>query len=91
MPKDRKRPTDIDFTEAELEMFGDYTDAERAGGNSVIGEYLKRCPGSETKMRPILETALRLGRASSGLRCGSAASELARLLALSNKHKTDKK
>jgi len=83
MPKDRKRRTAIDFTEAELEMFGDYTDAVRAGGNPDIGEYLKRCPGSETKMRPILETALRLGRASSGLGRGYAAS--------GRKRRTDKK
>ncbi len=60
MPNDRKRQTAIDFTEAELDMFGDFTDAVRAGGNPDIEVYLRRCPGSEAKMRPILETAVRL-------------------------------
>jgi hypothetical protein len=53
---------DIDFTDAELDMFGDFTEAVQRGENPDMEEYLRRCPGSEAKMRPILEMALLLDR-----------------------------
>jgi len=62
MESKRTDPEDIDFTDAELDAFGDYTDALQAQKNPDMEEYLKRCPGSADKMRPILETALLLDR-----------------------------
>jgi len=53
---------DIEFTDAELDMFGGYTDALLAQKNPDMVEYLARCPGSAAKMRPILETSQLLDR-----------------------------
>jgi hypothetical protein len=57
MKNERLKGMDVQFTDAELDMFADYTDALMARKNPDIEEYLKRCPGSEAKMRPILETS----------------------------------
>jgi len=64
MANERSRKTDGGFTDAELAMLGEFSDAVRAGGKPDIDEFLKRCPGSEARMRPILEKALLLGRLS---------------------------
>jgi hypothetical protein len=55
-------PDDIDFTDAEVDVFGDFTEAVQRRENPDMNEYLARCPGSEAKMRPILEMALLLDR-----------------------------
>jgi hypothetical protein len=55
-------PEDLEFTDGELDMLADYTDALQARKNPDMEEYLKRCPGSEARMRPILETSLLLER-----------------------------
>jgi hypothetical protein len=55
-------PDDIQFTDAELDMYAEFSDAGQAGKHPDIEEYLKRCPGSEAKMRPILETDAMLWR-----------------------------
>ena len=62
MGSERTNPEDIEFTDAELDMFGDYTDALLGQEKPDMEAYLARCPGSEAKMRPILETALVLDR-----------------------------
>ena len=62
MANERKDATDLEFTDAEIDAFGDFTDAVQAGKRPDLEEYLKRCPGSEAKMRPILQTALLLDR-----------------------------
>jgi hypothetical protein len=51
-------PDDIDFTDAEIDMFGDFTEAAQRCEHPDMETYLARCPGSEAKMRPILEMAL---------------------------------
>ena len=58
MAHERDDATDIDFNDAELDMFGDFTEAVQRCEHPDMEEYLARCPGSEAKMRPILEMAL---------------------------------
>ncbi len=60
MENERPKGQDIEFTDAELDMLGDYSDALLARKNPDMEVYLKRCPESDAKMRPILETALML-------------------------------
>jgi hypothetical protein len=91
MPTERKDTTDTDFTDAELDMLADFTDAVQAGGKPDIEEYLKRCPGSEAKMRPILATALRLDREITQFRREHPDIDLARLLDLKHRPQPGKK
>ena len=58
MAHGRDDATDIDFNDAELDMFGDFTEAVQRCEHPDVEEYLARCPGSAAKMRPILEMAL---------------------------------
>ena len=58
MAHERDDATDIDFTDAELDLFGDFTEAVQRCEHPDLETYLARCPGSEAKMRPILEMAL---------------------------------
>ena len=60
MENERPEGQDIEFTDAELDMLADFSDAGLARKNPDMEVYLKRCPESEDKMRPILETALML-------------------------------
>jgi len=62
MASERKDDTDVDFSDAEIAAFGDFTDAVQQGKHPDMEEYLARCPGSEAKMRPLLEMALLLDR-----------------------------
>jgi hypothetical protein len=62
MADERSDATDIDFTDEELDMFGDFTEAVQRCEHADMEEYLARCPGSEAKMRPILEMALVMDR-----------------------------
>lgn len=62
MADERSDAADIDFTDAELDMFGDFTEAVQRRENPDMEEHLARCPGSEAKMRPILQMALLLDR-----------------------------
>jgi hypothetical protein len=58
MAHERVDATDIDFTDAELDVFGDFTEAVQRCEHPDMEKYLARCPGSEAKMRQILEMAL---------------------------------
>ena len=58
MADERNYATDIDFTDAELDLFGDFTEAVQRCEHPDMEKYLACCPGSEAKMRPILEMAL---------------------------------
>lgn len=89
MEHKRTKPEDIEFTDAELEMFGDYTDALMARRNPDMEEYLARCPGSEVKMRPILETSRDLDCHITQYRRKYPHVDLGKLLEL--KHKSGKK
>ena len=62
MADERDDATDIDFSDAELDVFGDFTEAVQRCEHPDMEAYLARCPGSEAKMRPILEMALLLDR-----------------------------
>jgi len=58
MADERSDTTELDFTDAELDMFGDFTEAVQRCEHPDMEKYLARCPGSAAKMRPILEMAL---------------------------------
>ena len=75
-------PEDMDFTDAELEMVADYTDALLARKNPDMEEFLKRCPRSEAKMRPLLEVTLLLDREITQFRRKYPHVDLGRLLDL---------
>jgi hypothetical protein len=68
------------YTDAELEVFGDFSDAQRDGKNPDIEAYLKRVPGSAKKLRPILETVVRVCTEIEKLRAEHPGVDLARLL-----------
>jgi len=85
MQNERPKGQDIEFTDAELDMFGEFTDAAQAGKNPNMEEYLKRCPGSEAKLRPILETSLMLDREITQFRRKYPNVDLGKLLRLKHK------
>jgi hypothetical protein len=91
MQNERLKGMDIEFTDAELDMFGDFTDAVQARENPDMEEYLARCPGSVAKMRPILETSLMLDREITQFRRKCPHVDLGRLLDLKHKSETNKK
>jgi hypothetical protein len=80
-------PDDIDFTDAEVDVFGDFTEAVQRRENPDMNEYLARCPGSEAKMRPILEMALLLDRELGRFRRDHPGVNLKRLNELRRKHR----
>lgn len=79
----------MDFTDAELDVSSDFTDALLAQRNPDMEEYLARCPGSEAKMRPILETAQLLDREITQFRRKHPHVDMDKLLGL--KHRPDTK
>ena len=91
MPSERKHAADIDFTDAELRMFGDFVDAVLAGRKPNVEEHVRRCPGSEAKMRPILETALLLDREVTQFKRKYPHVDLRRMLELARKTRHKKK
>lgn len=62
VPDERFARQDVEFTDAELDMFGDFTEAVQARKDPDMAEFLERCPESQAKIRPILETAMMLDR-----------------------------
>jgi hypothetical protein len=56
MKQDRKPHAEEELTDEELEVFGDFADAQRDGKNPDIEEYMRRCPGSSTRLRYSLES-----------------------------------
>jgi hypothetical protein len=86
MKNERLKGMDIQFTDAELDMCGDFSEEGRLGRHPDIEEFLKRCPGSEAKMRPILETDAMLWREMAEFRRKFPHVDLGKLLDL--KHKT---
>ena len=91
MANQRKDATGVDFTDAEIDLFGDFTEAVQAGKNPNLEEYLKRCPGAEARMRPILETALMLDREIAQFRRKYPHVDLRKLREMSVKHRPEKK
>ena len=87
MVNDSPGESQSEFTDAELEMFADFSEAAQRGEKPDLEEYLKRCPGSEAKMRPILETSLMLDREITEFRRKFPNVDLGRLLDLKRKPK----
>lgn len=56
MMQDRKPDAERELTDDELDVFGDFADAERDGKNPDIEEYMKRCPGASSRLRYTLES-----------------------------------
>ena len=69
-----------DYTDDELAVFGDFSDAQRDGKNPNIEEYLRRVPESADRLRPMLETVVRLCVEVERLRTEHPGVDLARLL-----------
>ena len=80
MKKDRKATSEQDYTDAELDVFGEFSEAVRDGKNPDIEEYLRRVPKSANKLRPTLETVVRLCAEVEKLRAEYPDVDLARLL-----------
>ena len=80
MKDDRRSKTVQRFTDAELDVFGEFSEAVRDGKNPSVEEYLQRVPKSAARLRPLLETDARLGVEIAKLRAEFPNVDLARLL-----------
>ena len=80
MMNQREAATVTDFTEDELVVYGDFTDALRDGRHPGIEEYLERVPGAGARLRRLLETEVRLFAELAKLRADYPGVDLARLL-----------
>ena len=69
-----------EFTDAELGVFGDFSEAARDGKNPSIEEYLRRVPESADRLRPILETTVKFCAEVRRLKADYPGVDLARLL-----------
>ncbi len=69
-----------DYTDEELDVFGDFFEAARDGKDPNVEEYLKRVPGSADKLRPAMESVVRLCAEVEQLRAEYPNVDLARLL-----------
>jgi uncharacterized Fe-S cluster-containing protein len=69
-----------DYTDEELAVFGDFSEAQRDGKNPDIEEFLRRVPESADRLRAILETVVRLCAEVEKLRIEYPGVDLARLL-----------
>ena len=79
MKNERRVTSESDCTDDELVVFGDFFEAARDGKNPDIEEYLRRVPGSADKLRPMLETVVRLCAEVERLRAKYPNVDLARL------------
>lgn len=80
MRNERRPDEELEFADAELCVVTDFLEAARDGKRPKIDEYLGRAPGSEAKLRPILETAVRLCAEFAMLRAENPGVDLAALL-----------
>jgi len=69
-----------DFTDEELAVYGDFSDALRDGKRPDIEKYLKRAPRAGARLRRLLETEVRLFAELAKLRAEYPGVDLARLL-----------
>jgi len=69
-----------DFTEEELAVYGDFSDALRDGKRPDIEEYLERAPEAGARLRRLLETEKRLYAELARVRTEHPGVDLARLL-----------
>ena len=80
MKHERRATSESDNTDEELDVFGDFFEAARDGKNPDIEVFLRRGPGSAKKLRPVLETVVRLCAEVEQLRAEYPSVDLARLL-----------
>jgi hypothetical protein len=80
MKNERSVAPETGYTEAELEALGDFSTAQRDGKDPDIEEYLRRVPGSAERLRPMLETVVRLCAEVEQLRTKHPGVDLVRLL-----------
>jgi hypothetical protein len=80
MAADFEAESELRFTDQELEVFGEFSEAARDGKNPDVEDYLRRVPGSAEKMRPILVTVTRLVAELGKLRAEFPDVDLGRLL-----------
>jgi hypothetical protein len=85
MKKVPQAEPETDFTDAELDVFGEFSDAVLAGKNPSIDEYMKQVPGAEPRLRKLLEADLWLHGEVAKLRTRYPGVDLARLLAPDSK------
>ena len=76
----RKSEPESECTDAELNVFTDFSEAARDGKNPDIEEYLRRIPESADKLRPDLEAVVKLSAMIRKLKAVYPAEELARFL-----------
>ena len=76
----RRVASEQDYTDEELDVFGDFFEAARDGKDPNMEEYLKRVPGSADKLRPAMESVVRLCAEVEQLRAEYPNVDLARLL-----------
>jgi hypothetical protein len=69
-----------EFTDAELDLYGEFSEAARDGKKPDIEEYLRRIPESADKLRPDLEAVVMLCAVIRKLKAEYSDEELARLL-----------
>jgi len=60
MRSNRKSEPVLEFTDAELDVFGEFSEAARDGKNPDIEEFLRRVPEQADRLRPDLETVVKL-------------------------------
>jgi hypothetical protein len=80
MKNDRRVASEPDFTDEELELFADFSDALRDGKKPDIEEYVKRLPGAGARLRRLLEDEVWARAQMAQLRAENPGVDLARLL-----------
>jgi hypothetical protein len=80
MKNERKATSKPNFTDEELEVFADFSDALRDGKKADIEEYVKRLPGAGTRLRKLLEDEVWARAQMARLRADYPGVDLARLL-----------
>ena len=80
MRSKRRAVPEPEFTDAELDVFGEFSEAERDGKNPDIEEYLGRVPESADKLRPDLEAVVKVCAAIRKLKAAYPNADLAELL-----------
>jgi hypothetical protein len=70
----------MDFTDEELDVFADFSDALREGKKPDIAEFLKRAPGASARLKSLLEAEARVCAEVERLRADYPGVDLARLL-----------
>jgi uncharacterized Fe-S cluster-containing protein len=56
----RRAISEDEFTDAELDLYGEFSEAARDGKSPDIEEYLRRMPESADKLRPDLEAVVKV-------------------------------